>query len=60
MEPRPGIKTSEFGFAGVVGLLTVLNEKLAGLSPEQLWALVILAVAYMITRAIVKIWTPIK
>lgn len=57
---KPGIKTSEFGFAGVVGALTVFNDKLANLSPEQLWALVILAVAYMISRALVKIWAPIE
>ncbi|MHC4708469.1 MAG: hypothetical protein ACYS8I_15455 [Planctomycetota bacterium] len=53
-DPKPGIKTSEFGVAGVIGALTVWNDKLADLSTEQLWAVVILGAAYIISRALVK------
>lgn len=53
-DPKPGYKTSEFGVAGVVGALAVWNDKLADLPPDQLWAVVALGIAYIISRAVVK------
>lgn len=53
-EPKPGVKTSELGIAGIVGALTVWNDKLADLPSDQLWAIVVLAVAYILSRTIVK------
>ena len=55
-EPKPGWKTSEgIGTAGIIGAVVLFRDHFPEVPPVTLfWGCVVLAVAYTISRALVK------
>lgn len=53
-EPKAGKASTEFGLAGLAGVLVTFNDQLAGLSTPELIALVGLASIYILSRSWVK------